>query len=158
MTEVVKCPSCNAQLHVVPNNNILKCEYCGTEIIIDNNVQNFSAQTNNFSSQMNNHVNKDNYEEEMKKWKKSFHIHLIIQAVLSVFFGIFMEMNMTIGVIMFIISTVYSLVLPFYLIKDKPQPQQSQNNNKFLDFIKVYPAFAGAFWVGIILIAILVNI
>ncbi|MCM1505531.1 MAG: hypothetical protein NC177_00125 [Ruminococcus flavefaciens] len=149
MAEVVKCPNCNAQIHAVPNTNVLKCDYCDTEIIIDNNIQNLSAQTNGIT---------ENYEEKKKKWDKSFFIHLIIQAVLSALFAIFIETSSVVALIMFLASAVYSFVLPFYLLKDKPLLSQSQNNRKFLEFIKIYPAFAGVFWGGIILVTVLVNI
>lgn len=159
MAEVVKCPNCNAQLHAVPNMNIMKCEYCDTEVIINNGMQNFSAHSNEFSKQINNQISTENYEEKNKKWKKTLRKHLIIQAVLSAVFGILMETDATgIGVIMFIASAVYSFVLPVCFVKDKLFPQQQQKNNQFIDFIKIYPAFAGAFWSGMIIIAILVNI
>ncbi len=185
MAEVIKCPNCNAQLHTAPNVNILKCEYCDTEIIINNNIQNFPKQTNEFSKQINifpqqmNEFSKqgNNPLEEMEKWKKAFRKHLIIQTVLTAFFGIFMEADLSdIGVILFLASTVYSFVLPFYLLKDKPlSPSLNKNNNltdikiyisfanpnknnKFIDFMKIYLPFAGAFWGGMILIAIIASI
>lgn len=177
MTEVVKCPNCNAQLHTAPNVNIVKCEYCDTELIINNNIQNFSKQTNIFPQQTNVFSKHTSPAEEMKKWKKAFRKHLIIQAVLTAFFGIFMEADLSdIGVILFLASTVYSFVLPFYLLKDKPLSSSlnknnnltdikiyisfanPNKNNKFIDFMKIYLPFAGAFWGGMILIAIIASI
>ncbi|MDE5583381.1 MAG: hypothetical protein K2J08_06730 [Ruminococcus sp.] len=167
MTEILRCPNCNAQIHVVSGRNILKCEYCDTEVIINNNIQNFSSQTNGFPQQingfpqqmnrfLNQYVHTRNYAEEMKKWKKSFHRRLIIQAMLTAFFAILMEEDFAdIGAIVFLFAVVYSLVMTFYLIKNKPLSPLPQDNNKFLDFMKIYPLFAGTFWGGMILMGII---
>lgn len=157
MTEVVKCPNCNAQLHAVPDRNILKCEYCDTEIII-NNMQNFSAQANGFYNQTNNNIT-ENYMAEMNKWKKSFHVFLIIQAVLTALFELFLKSGAyDIVPLAFIASVIYSFAMPFHVIGKKPLSPLPHENNKFLDFMKVYPAFAGAFWGGMIIIIILLSI
>lgn len=152
MIEVVKCPCCNAQIHISQNSNITKCEYCDTELIINNNTQNFSTP-------VNNNANTGIYAKKMKKWKKLFRKYLIIQAVLTAFFGVLMEADATgIGVIIFIIATFYSFVLPERLLKNKPLSSKPHKNNKFLDFMKIYPAFAVAFWGGMILMAIILSI
>ncbi|MDE5583379.1 MAG: hypothetical protein K2J08_06720 [Ruminococcus sp.] len=95
MAEILKCPNCNAQIHVVSGRNVLKCEYCDTEVIIDNNIQVTSAPSNNNVNSQNhlcegdlfrkvNYVNPEDYPEEMKKWKKKCYKTMIVQAVLSV--------------------------------------------------------------------------
>lgn len=144
MTEVARCPNCNAQIHMPTNSNIIKCEYCDTEIIINEST-----------------ITKDelNYPELKKKWKKSFRNHLIIQAVLSAFFGIFMEADLAgIGVIIFFTSIIYCIALPCHLFNNKPVPPIPNKNNKFIDFMKIYLPFTGAFWGGMILIAIIVSV
>ena len=152
MTEFLKCPNCNAQIHAVPDGSILKCEYCDTEFITGNNIHNFSAPVNNY-------INTGIYVEEMKKWKKLFHQKLIIQSAMTAFFGVLMEADAPgIGVIMFLIATIYSFVMPNRLATNKPLSPQPQKNNKFLDFMKIYPAFAGAFYGGMIIMAILLSI
>ncbi|MDE5556529.1 MAG: hypothetical protein K2J32_02370 [Ruminococcus sp.] len=159
MTESLRCPNCNAQLHAVPDGSILKCEYCDTELIINNNIQNVSAPINYFSAPVNHYINTGIYVEEMKKWQKSFHKKLIIQAVLTAFFGVLMAADAPgIGIIIFLIATFYSFVMPKYLLKNKPFSPKPQKNNKFLDFMKIYPAFAGAFWGGMVLMAIILSI
>ncbi|MDE6672371.1 MAG: hypothetical protein K2K16_09245 [Ruminococcus sp.] len=121
MTEFLKCPNCNAQLHAVPDNKIIRCEYCDSEIIIDNNIQRTAPPVNNYVSTGNyigsvNYVNTENYPEEMQKWKKKFHKKLIIQAVLTAIFGLLMETDAEeLGIIMFLIATIYSFKLPILL-------------------------------------------
>ena len=94
MTEFLKCPNCNAQLHAEPDNKIIRCEYCDSEIIIDNIIQRTSTPVNNYVNPENqlstedwirkvNYVSAENYPEEMQKWKKKFHKKLIVQAILS---------------------------------------------------------------------------
>lgn len=168
MIEFLKCPNCNAQFHTVPDKKIIRCEYCDSEIIIDNNIQINSTPVNNYANPENhvstgnytgsvNYVNAGNYPEEMKKWKKLFHKKLIIQAVLTAVFGLFMETDAVgIAIIMFLIATIQSFRLPMRLSNEKPLLPDTLKN-KFLDFIKLYPAFAGAFWGGMILIVILLE-
>ncbi|MDE6425885.1 MAG: hypothetical protein K2K89_07090 [Ruminococcus sp.] len=159
MAEILRCPNCNAQIHSVADGKILKCEYCDTELITDNNTQNFPALINDFSAQVNHYINTGIYVEETKKWKKSFHQKLIIQSAMTAFFGVLMEADASgIGVITFLIATIYSFIQPSRLSKDKPLSPKPQKNNKFLDFMKIYPAFAGTFWGGMILMAILLSI
>lgn len=142
----MKCPNCNAQIHISPNTNILKCEYCDTELIINNNIPNSPQQTNSFPQQTG-------FVEKMKKWEKERNKHLIIQAVITFFLSIFMEINLTgIGVLLFFIAIAYSFVLPVHLINIKPISPTKQKNNKLIEFIKVYPAFVGAFWGGMLII------
>ena len=156
----MKCPNCNAQIHISPNTNILKCEYCDTELIINNNIPNspqqtniFPQRTNNFPQQTNNFPQYTGSVEEMKKWEKERNKYLIIQAVITFFLSIFMEINLTgIGVLLFFIAIAYSFVLPVHLINIKPISPTKQKNNKLIEFIKVYPAFVGAFWGGMLII------
>ena len=163
MTEFLKCPNCNAQLHAVPDNKIIRCEYCDSEIIIDNNIQRTAPPVNNYVSTGNyigsvNYVNTGNYPEDLQKWKKKFHKKLIIQAVLTAVFGLLMETDAEgLGMIMFLIATVQSFRLPIKLSHEKPLLPYVQKS-RLLDFLKMYPAFAGAFWAGGIIMAILLSI
>ena len=168
MTEFLKCPNCNAQLHAVPDNKIIRCEYCDSEIIIDNNIQRTSPPVNNYINPENpvitgnysgtvNYVNIGNYPEEMQKWKKKFHKKLIIQAVLTAVFGLLMETDAEgLGIIMFLIATIQSFRFPIKLSHEKPLLPYVQKS-RLLDFLKMYPAFMGAFWGGMILIMILLE-
>ncbi|MDE6835039.1 MAG: hypothetical protein K2J39_12465 [Ruminococcus sp.] len=170
MTEFLKCPNCNAQLHAEPDDKIIKCEYCDSEIIIDNNihrtpplqpVNNYinpenTVITGNYSGTAH-YVNIGNYPEDLKKWKKKFHKKLIIQAVLTAFFGLLMETDAEgLGILMFLIATFQSFRLPIKLSHEKPLLPYV-NNSRLLDFLKMYPAFAGAFWGGMIIIMMLLE-
>ncbi|MDE6798032.1 MAG: hypothetical protein K2J36_08500 [Ruminococcus sp.] len=162
MTEFLKCPNCNAQLHAVPDNKIIRCEYCDSEIIIDNNIQRTAPPVNNYVSTGNyigsvNYVNTGNYPEDLQKWKKKFHKKLIIQAVLTAVFGLLMETDAEgLGIIMFLIATIQSFRFPIKLSHEKPLLPYVQKS-RLLDFLKMYPAFMGAFWGGMILIMILLE-
>ncbi|MDE5834319.1 MAG: hypothetical protein K2H26_02235 [Ruminococcus sp.] len=157
MAEVVRCPNCNAQLHILPNSNVVKCEYCDSEIIIDN-IPYFSKSVNEISIKINKLVNTYNYTEEIKKWKKTFHQNLIIQAILTAIFGILMEsIFVDIAMIIFIVAIFYSFIMSAILAKKRPLSPNKNQKNMFIDFIKVYPAFAGAFWCGMLIIAFIVS-
>ncbi|MBD5159663.1 MAG: hypothetical protein HDT23_05400 [Ruminococcus sp.] len=168
MTEFLKCPNCNAQLHAETDTKIIKCEYCDSEIIIDNIIQRTSPPVNNYINPENyvstgnysgsvNYVNTGNYTEEMQKWKKKFHKKLIIQAVLTAVFGLLMETDAEgLGILMFLIATVQSFRLPIKLSQEKPLLPYA-NNSRLLDFIKMYPAFIGTFWGGMLIIMILLE-
>ena len=168
MTEFLKCPNCNAQLHAVPDNKIIRCEYCDSEIIIDNNIQRTPIPVNNYISPKNNvitvnysgttnYVNIGNYPEDLQKWKKNFHKKLIIQAVMTAVFGLLMETGAEgLGMLMFIFATFQSFRFPIKLAHEKPLLPYA-NNSRLLDFLKLYPAFIGAFWGGMIIIAILLE-
>ena len=168
MTEFLKCPNCNAQLHALPDSKIIRCEYCDSEIIIDNIIQRTSPPVNNYINPENNiitgnysgtanYVNIGNYPEDIKKWKKLYHKKLIIQAVLTAVFGLLMETDAEgLGIIMFLIATIQSFRLPIKLSKEKPLLPYVPKS-RFLDFIKMYPAFAGAFWGGMIIIMMLLE-
>ncbi|MDE6678294.1 MAG: hypothetical protein K2K02_04565, partial [Ruminococcus sp.] len=120
MAEVVRCPNCNAQLHIIPNSNIVKCEYCDSEIIIDN-LPNFSKSVNEISIKINKLANPYDYEEKIKKWKKTFHQNLIIEAILTAIFGILMEsIFVDIAMIKFVVAIFYSFVMSAILAQKRP--------------------------------------
>ena len=157
MAEVVRCPNCNAQLHIIPNSNIVKCEYCDSEIIIDN-LPNFSKSVNEISIKINKLANTYDYEEKIKKWKKTFHQNLIIEAILTAIFGILMEsIFVDIAMIIFVVAIFYSFVMSAILAQKRPLSPNKNKKNMFIDFIKIYPAFAGAFWSGMLIITFSVS-
>lgn len=98
MIENIKCPNCNAQL-VNSGNGLIKCEYCNTEIIIDNPAQLLP------------------YGEKKKAWNKSLKTSLIIQAGGMFLTSMFALYNSALCVLFCIASVIFSFAMPARLLK-----------------------------------------
>ena len=140
MTEVAKCPNCNAQVHAESGNGLIKCEYCNTEIIIDNPAKMLP------------------YDEKKKAWNKSLKTSLIIQAVGMFMTSMFAMSNQALCVLFCIASVIFSFAMPARLLKKKPLSESEKINGAFVNYLKTYATFGGAFWAGLIIEVIIENL
>ncbi|MDE6781178.1 MAG: hypothetical protein K2J40_06955 [Ruminococcus sp.] len=140
MAEVVKCPNCNAQLHIVPNVNVLKCEYCDTEIILNEYIP-YSENT------ITNHG--INYPKLRKKWNNSIITADIIQIAISFLFVILMDSGSDIaegiGILVLFVSAVYSVAVPVHLAHKRPVNPDIKNPSKLSTGLMLYGLFLISF-------------
>lgn len=73
-----KCPSCGGDINIDENSKIIRCEYCNTNIIVENNELKIQNNQN-----ISNQSKVDSHFEGSKR-KKNFKIYLIIFAAFLV--------------------------------------------------------------------------
>ena len=162
MTESLKCPNCNAQIHIT-GNNITKCEYCDCEIILKNNTHenNFTYNTLHNHPVINQNIyynvpkpapivkNTINYEEKKKRWNKTLKITLTIEAMIPIIINTIINPLLRVLFLDFtIIEIIYSIIVSIILYNTKPLNEKEKNFNKFSNFMKVYCV---VFWLTIII-------
>lgn len=147
MAEIVKCPNCNAQIHMETGNGLIKCEYCDTEIIINKDII-----TENPAQMLP-------YEEKKKAWNKSLKTSLITETAGMFITSLLAETNGdSLFVLAFIASTIFSFAMPARLLRKKPLSESEKINGTFLNYLKTYLPFAAAFWAGLIIEVILESL
>lgn len=163
MIETVKCPNCNAQVHTKNGNGIIRCEYCDCEIIV-NNPTAYTPPPAPYPPRQTPQqfvpppviTDNVNYAEKKKAWNKSLKTYLIIEAVITFIWCILVETNADVLFFLsFIASVVFSFAMPSKLLKTKPLSESEKVNGNFLNYLKTYLPFAGAFWAGVIIEVIL---
>lgn len=137
MAESIKCPNCNAPIHITENSNIVKCEYCDTEIII-----------NQYKT-----GSEINYPELKKNWNKSIITADIIQVAIAFIFFVLMDsdsdITIGIGILVLFVSAVYSVALPVHLAHKRPVNPDVKNPSKFSTGLMLYGLFLLSFFVTI---------
>ncbi|MDE5583382.1 MAG: hypothetical protein K2J08_06735 [Ruminococcus sp.] len=140
MAEILKCPNCNAPIHITENMNTAKCEYCDTEIIL-----------NEYRPYFENTITKHeiNYSKLRKKWNKSIITTDIIQIAISFSFVILMNSHSDIlngiGILVLFVSAVYSVALPVHLAHKRPVNPNAKNPSKFSTGLMLYGLFLISF-------------
>ena len=149
MTEVLKCPNCNAPIHITENKNTAKCEYCDTEIIL-----------HKYKPYSENTITKHeiNYPELKKKWNNSIIKADIIQIAISFLFVILMNSNSDIaegiGILVLFVSAVYSVAIPVHLAHQRPVNPDVKNPSKFSTGLMLYGLFLISFAVTVFITVI----
>lgn len=149
MAEVVKCPNCNAQLHIVQNVNIMKCEYCDTEIILNEYIP-YSENSITES--------KTDYPQLKKKWNNSIIKADIIQIVISFLFVILINAHSDIinyiGILTLLVSAIYSVAISVHLAHKRPINPDIKNPSKFSTGLMLYGLFLISFAVTVFITVI----
>lgn len=139
MIETVKCPNCNAQLNLQSGNGLIKCEYCDTEIILNENKADFDKTI----------TKSINYQELKTKWNISVITADIIQVAIAFIFFVLMDsrsdMATGIGVLVLIVSAVYSVALPVHFAHKRPINPAVKNPSKLSTGIMLYGLFLLSF-------------
>lgn len=142
MTEVVKCPSCNAPIHITENKNTAKCEYCDTEIILNEYKPCFENTIPNPET---------DYPELRKKWNNSIIIADIIQIAISFLFVILMnspdDIITGIGILVLFVSAIYSVAISVHFAHKRPVNPNIKNPSKFSTGLMLYGLFLLSFFV-----------
>lgn len=139
MIEVVKCPSCNAPIHITENNNTAKCEYCDTEIILNEYFENTVTKP------------ETDYSELKKNWNNSIITADIIQIAISFLFVISMNSDSDIiegiGLLVLLVSAIYSVAIPVHFAHKRPINPHIKNPSKFSTGLMLYGLFLSSFFV-----------
>lgn len=137
MTDSIKCPNCNAPIHITENSNTAKCEYCDTEIILNEHKTDSEI----------------NYPELKKIWNISIIIADIIQIAISFVFFILMDSPSDtatgIGILVLFVSAVYSVAMPVHFAHKRPINPDEKNPSKFSTGLMLYALFLVSFAVTI---------
>lgn len=133
MAETVKCPNCNAPIHITENRNTAKCEYCDSEIILNE----YKADS------------EINYPELKQNWNKSIITADIIQIAIAFIFFMLMESDSDItngiGILVLFVSAVYSVALPVHFAHKRPVNPNIKNPSKFSTGLILYWLFLLSF-------------
>lgn len=133
MIEIIKCPNCNANIHIAENSNTAKCEYCDSEIILNENKTD----------------NEINYPELKKSWNISIMTADIIQVAIAFIFFVLMDSRSDIaagiGILVLIVSSVYSVALPVHFAHKRPINPAVKNPSKLSTGIMLYGLFLLSF-------------
>lgn len=144
MSEILKCPNCNAPIHATENSGIIKCEYCDTEIILNENKSD----------------NKINYPELKKKWNISVIKADVIQIIIAFIFFVLMDsgsdMATGIGILVLFVSAVYSVALPVHFAHKRPV-NPAKNQSKLSTGIMLYGLFLLSFALTVF-IAVIITV
>lgn len=141
MIETVKCPNCNAPIHITENKNTAKCEYCDTEIIL-----------NEYKPCFENTITKTetDYPELRKKWNQSIIIADIIQIAIAFIFVVLMDSDDDIiegiGILVLLVSAIYSVAIPVHLSHQRPVNPNIKNPSKFSTGLMLYGLFLLSFF------------
>ena len=139
MIEIVKCPNCNAPIHMAENANTAKCEYCDTEVILNENK---AISDNTMTKPIN-------YQELKKSWNISIITADIIQITIAFIFFMLMDshsdMATGIGILVLIVSAVYSVALPVHFAHKRPVNPAVKNPSKLSTGIMLYGLFLLSF-------------
>lgn len=139
MVEIIKCPNCNANIHIAENSNTAKCEYCDTEIILNENKADFDKTI----------TKSINYQELKTKWNISVITADIIQVAIAFIFFVLMDsrsdMATGIGILVLIVSAVYSVALPVHFAHKRPINPAVKNPSKLSTGIMLYGLFLLSF-------------
>lgn len=141
MTEVVKCSSCGATIHITENKNTAKCAYCDTEIILNEYNPCFKDTTKTEAD----------YPEPRKKWHQSIIIADIIQIVIAFIFVVLMDSDDDIiegiGILVLLVSAIYSVAIPVHFAHKRPINPNIKNPSKFSTGLMLYGLFLLSFFV-----------
>lgn len=142
MAKVIKCPNCNAPIHITENKNTAKCEYCDTEIIL--NEYNLCSQNIITESKIN-------YPELKNKWNNSIIIADIIQTAIAFIFVNLMKSNDDIiegiGILVLLVSAIYSVAMPVHFAHKRPINPDIKNPSKLSTGVMLYGLFLFSFFV-----------
>lgn len=140
MPKVIKCPNCDAPIHITENKNTAKCEYCDTEIILNEYKPCFKDTIKTEAD----------YPELRKKWHQSIIIADIIQIVIAFIFVVLMDSDDDIiegiGILVLLISAIYSVAIPVHLAHQRPVNPNTKNPSKFSTGLMLYGLFLLSFF------------
>ncbi|MBO5104693.1 MAG: IBR domain-containing protein [Ruminococcus sp.] len=138
MPEVIKYPNCDAPIHITENKNTAKCEYCDTEIILNEYPENTITP------------DETDYTQLKQKWNSSIIITDIIQIAIAFIFTVLMNSNDDIiegiGILVLFVSAVYSVAMPVHLAHQRPVIPNIKNPSKFSTGLMLYGLFLLSFF------------
>lgn len=139
MPKVIKCPNCDAPIHITENKNTAKCEYCDTEIILNEHSENTVIPT------------ETDYTQLKQKWNSSIIITDIIQIVIAFIFVVLMDSDDDIiegiGILVLLVSAIYSVAIPVHFAHKRPINPNIKNPSKFSTGLMLYGLFLLSFFV-----------
>lgn len=151
MANVFRCPNCDAVLNGASNKVKIKCEYCRSEIILGDSERPAPFQPENrpqpaYDNSEQAKAIRRRYNEEIieygikkKKWFKMTAIFMAVIAALQFLGVLMMTVNLTIGVIMILMSCGGGLILPICCGILKPKsPANVKDVPKLVTVILLY--------------------
>lgn len=142
------CPHCGAKLNIKPDMEVIHCEYCDSDIVIEKNSESINRE---------NAVNNEEYRLNYKKWKKTVTKGCILYSVCVMTF-IYNVMNDSdpMAIIAFIAGIFLFMLMPVYFLKKKPV-SPVYNEGKVKTIIHLYLMLIGIFLASFTIGAIIAS-
>ncbi len=134
------CPHCGAVLNITADTKIVHCDFCDSDIMIEQNQNTPSFQKQNFPPSNLADMS------ALQIWKKKFRKWIIIQAVLNVGWVIVLLLEYYYFTHYFLLPLLVAsgilLIMPPRLALKKPVEPDAKKNRKGWNIVKYYLLFA----------------
>ncbi|MBR0484770.1 MAG: hypothetical protein IJJ69_08360 [Oscillospiraceae bacterium] len=145
------CPHCGAALKFTPNIKVIHCDFCDSDIMIEQNPTPQMPERNFPPA-----IPFD--EPAFRKWKKKYHICHGILSVLTIIFILMIEADSHSdpALVPFMGILFLSMIAPIVLGSTKPDEPDASRNRKGWNTFKYYLQFAGNIIISFV-VAIIIN-
>lgn len=151
------CPYCGAKLKLSKATNIVKCEYCDSEIVIRKGTAPVKEIPVPQQTAVSDAVDTEKYFTDLKKWKKITHRWELIYAVLTVVFVILIDSEHTgAGVLCFVAWSTVFWAAPSMVASKKPLSPNEKKISKMMETLKLYGKFLTIGFITLIIAAIMI--
>ncbi|MBR1555554.1 MAG: hypothetical protein IJ644_09225 [Oscillospiraceae bacterium] len=140
------CPHCGASLNFTANTKIVHCDFCDSDIIIEQNQPPRIPERNIPVQQGQNFPPSLPFDEPaFRKWKKKYHTCHIILSILTIIFILMIEVDShsDAALLPFTGGLFLSIISPIVLGGTKPDEPDVSRNRKGWNIFKYYLQFAG---------------